>query len=447
MQISLSDHFTYKKLLTFTMPSILMMVFTSIYNAVDGFFVSNYAGETPLAAVNLIFPLWIICSSFGFVFGAGGTAYVSKTLGEGNRKKANESFSLFIYTSIVIGIVVSILGYIFAPMVSKMLGAEGELLEQSVLYIRILFLLHPFMMLQIEFHEFCVTAEKPKLGFYVTLAGGAVNIILDALLVGYYKLGIMGAAIATDISVFIGGGVPLLYFTFKNSSLLRLCKCSLDFKALFKAITNGISELVNSISGAIVGFLYNYQLMIYIGEKGVAAFGVLMYVYFFFQSIFIGYAFGSAPLFGFNFGARKASELKNLLSKSLKLILFFSLCMFFIGAVFSSSISSLFTSYDESLFKLTKFALEICTFAFLFFGFNIFGSAFFTALSDGITSAKIAGFRSLLIEPAIIMILPKFFGKDSIWWSVVIAEVVCILVTAFYFVKKRELYLNPKPNY
>ena len=262
-----------------------MMVFTSIYNAVDGFFVSNYAGETPLAAVNLIVPLWIICSSFGFVFGAGGTAYVSKTLGEGNRKKANESFSLFIYTSILIGIVVSILGYIFAPMVSKMLGAEGELLEQSVLYIRILFLLHPFMMLQIEFQEFCVTAEKPKLGFYVTLAGGFVNIILDALLVGYYKLGIMGAAIATDISVFIGGGVPLLYFTFKNSSLLRLCKCSLDFKALFKAITNGISELVNSISGAVVGFLYNYQLMIYIGEKGVAAFGVLVYVYFFFQSI------------------------------------------------------------------------------------------------------------------------------------------------------------------
>ena len=447
MRIALSDHFTYSKLLRFTMPSILMMVFTSIYSAIDGFFVSNYAGETSFAALNLIFPLWIISSSFGFVFGAGGTAYVSKTLGEGNRKKANESFSLFIYTSIVVGIVISILGYFIAPIFSKMLGAEGELLKQSVLYIRMLLLVHPFMILQIEFHEFCVTAEKPKLGFYVTLAGGLANIILDALLVGYLKLGIRGAAIATDISILVGGGVPLLYFTLKNSSLLRLCKCSLDFKALFKAITNGISELVNSISGAIVCFLFNYQLMIYIGEKGVSAFGVLMYEYFFFQSVFIGYAFGSAPLFGFNFGARNAKELKNLLSKSLKLILIFSFLMFLTGEILAGTISALFVGYDEDLFKLSKYALEICTLSFFLFGFNIFGAAFFTALSDGITSAKIAGLRSLLIEPAIVMILPRFLGKDSIWWSVVLGELVCILITVFYFVRKRELYLHPNPNY
>ena len=439
MKISLSDHFTYNKLLRFTTPAIFMMMFTSIYNAVDGFFVSNYAGKTPFAAINLIFPLWIICTSFGFVFGAGGTAYVSKTLGEGNNKKANQSFSLFIYTSIVIGIIISILGCFLAPFVSKMLGAEGELLEQSVIYIRTLFFVQPFMILQIEFHEFCVTAEKPKLAFYTTLAGGTLNIIFDALLVGYFKLGVIGAAVATDISVIVGGGVPLLYFAFKNSSLLRLCKCTLDFSALFKAITNGVSELVNAISGSLIGFLYNYQFMNYIGESGVAAFGVLMYVYFLFQSLFIGYSIGSAPLFGFNFGARNAKELKNLLGKSLKLILIFSFFMFLIGEVF--------VGYDENLFELSKFALEICTFSFLLFGFNIFGSTFFTALSDGVTSAKIAIFRSFLIEPAVIILLPKFFGKDSIWYAVVLGEMICILITAFYFVKKRELYLNPNPNY
>ena len=442
MRIQLSDHFNYSRLVRFTIPTIAMMLFTSIYCAVDGFFISNYAGKTAFSAINLIFPLWLLCSCLAFVFEAGGTAYVSKTLGEGNKEKAIQSFSLFVYTSIAVGVLLGVIGYFVCIPIAKFLGAEGELLDNTIQYIRILLLVLPFAILQIEFHSFFVTAEKPKLGLLVTILIGITNIVLDALLVGYFKLGIPGAAIATDISILIGGGVPLLYFSFPNDSLLKLTRCRFDALALRQACLNGISEFVNSVSGSIVTFLYNYQLMRYVGADGVSAFGIVMYVYFFFQSVFIGYAIGSAPVFGFHFGAKNVFELKSLLSKSLVLILIASVLMFLGGEALAPHIANFFVGYDAGLYELTLVALEVCTFSFLIFGFNIFGSAFFTALSDGITSAKIATLRSVIIEPAIIFILPYFYGKESIWWAIVVGEIVCILITAFYMVKKRSLYLR-----
>ncbi len=447
MKISLSDHFTYGKLIRFTMPSILMMLFSCLYPIVDALFVSNYAGKTAFAAVNLIIPFWAVCCSVGSMFCAGGGAFVSKTLGEGNSKKANESFSLFIFASFVIGILVSIIGYILAPAFSKMMGAEGELFEQSVLYLRIILWMLPFMFLQIEFQGFCATAEKPKLGFYFALAAGFINVIFNALLIGYFKLGIIGAAAATNIGILVGGGVPFLYFASKNSSLLRICKCTLDLKALFRAMTNGVSQLLSGCSGAVVIFLYNYQLMRYLGEGGVVAFGVALNAYAFFNSFFRGYAYGSSPLFGYNFGARNAKELKNLLSKSLKMIFFWSFLMFSISEIFAGEISDFFVGYDEELFSLTKYAMEICMFSVLLLGFNIFSSAFFTALSDGVTAAKISLLGSFIIESSLIISIPIIFGKDSLLWASSLGEVGCSLIAIYFFIKKRNLYLDPKPNY
>lgn len=447
MRIQLSDHFTYNKLIRFTMPNIFMMILLQIYWCIDGFFLSNFAGKTSLAAVNLVVPLWIILASLGFVFAAGGTAYVSKTLGEGNREGANKFFSLFIYANIVYGIITAIIAYFVAEPFAKFLGAEGKLLEESVLYIRIVSLVEPFFMLQTLFQQFFTTAEKPKLALYVTIAAGILNIILDAIFVWYLKWGILGAALATNICVFLSGVIPFLYFCLPNNSLLRLCRCNIDFKALKRAFLNGISEFVNSISGSVVSFLYNYQLMKYMGEDGVAAYGVMMFAYCLFQAVFTGYAVGNAPLFGFNYGARNAKELKNLLFKSLTLILIASIVLFCMGEIFAPTIAHVYVGYDKDLYNIAIHILRICSICFLFFGFHIFASDFFTALSDGVTSAKIAFLRSFVFEPAFIMLFPIYFEKDSIWWAVVIADIVCVFISAYYFIKKRDLYLHPNPDY
>ncbi len=447
MRIQLSDHFNYGRLVRFTFPTITMMLFVSIYGAVDGIFVSNFAGKTQFAAMNLIYPLWIICASLGYVFETGGTAYVSKTLGEGNKEKAVQLFSLFVYAGIAIGVIVGILGSLAAIPAAKFLGAEGELLTYSTQYIWILLLFLPFAVLQMEFHSFCVTAEKPKLGLIVTLCSGMSNIILDALFVWYFKWGAAGAAFATGLSIVVGGGVPLLYFSFPNNSLLRLTRCKFDRKALCRAFINGISEFVNNVSWAVVVLLYVGQLMHHIGEEGVAVLGVVTYLYSLFQSVFSGYSVGIASVLGFNFGARNADELKNILCKSLFLILVTSFTLFSLGEVYADKIAGLFAGYDPYLLELTIYAIKIVIIAFLFTGFNKFGSAFFTALSDGVTSAKIVSLRSILLEPVTVVLLPYLYGIESIWWSLVVVEVFCIIVTTFYFIKKRNLYLHPAPNY
>ena len=440
MNIQLSDHFTYKKLLRFTLPSIAMMIFTSIYGVVDGFFVSNFVGKTPFAAVNFIMPFLMILGTFGFMFGAGGSALVSKTMGEGDMRRANRLFSMITYISIGVGIVVAALGIVFIPYIASWLGAEGGMLTDCVIYGRIILLALPAFTIQMEFQSFFVTAEKPQLGLISTVVAGVTNMVLDLLFVAVFKWGLIGAAAATAISQLVGGLFPLVYFGRKNTSLLRLTKAGFDGKALLKTCTNGSSELMSNISMSLVGMLYNTQLMKYAGENGVAAYGVLMYVCLIFIGAFIGYSIGTAPVIGYHYGAENHSELKSLIKKSLTIISLFSLAMLILGETLAKPLSLLFVGYDADLLDLTHRGFLIFSFSFLFAGIAIFGSSFFTALNNGAISALISFLRTLVFQVATILILPLIWKTDGIWISVVVAELMAASVTAILFIIMKKKY-------
>ena len=438
--IQLSDHFDCKRLLRFTFPSIIMMVFTSIYGVVDGFFVSNYAGKTPFAAVNFIFPVLIILGCPGFMLGTGGSALIAKTMGEGDKKRANQIFSLLIYVGAAAGVVLGAAGIALLPSVAVLLGAEGRLLADCVTYGRIILLAGPFFMLQMEFQCLFATAEKPKLGLTVTVAAGVTNMVLDWLLVGVLRWGLVGAAAATAVSQAVGGGIPLIYFARENSSLLRLTRCPFDGAVLLKTCANGSSELMSNISMSVVSMLYNGQLMAKAGEDGVAAYGVLMYVSMVFQAIFIGYAVGTAPVVGYHHGAGNRGELKGLLRRSVLLIGGFSAAMCLAGETLGRPLSVIFVGYDPELLDMTAHAFAIFSVAFLFSGFAIFGSSFFTALNDGLTSALISFLRTLVFQCAAVIIFPILWGLDGIWWSIVAAEVMAVAVTLAFLTAKRKKY-------
>lgn len=438
--IQLSDHFDYKRLLRFTFPSIVMLVFASIYEVVDGFFVSNFAGKTPFAAVNFIMPVLIILGCAGFMFGTGGSALIAKTLGEGDKKRANEVFSLLVYAAAGSGVVLAAAGFALMPAIAAGLGAQGQLLEDSVTYGRIILLALPFYILQMEFQCLFVTAEKPKLGLAVTVAAGMTNMVLDALFVGAFRWGLEGAAAATTISQLVGGAIPLAYFGRENSSLLRLGRCRLDGGALLKACTNGASELMSNISASVVSMLYNARLMAQAGEDGVAAYGVLMYVSMIFQAIFIGYSVGVAPVVGYHYGAGGREELKGLLRRSVVLIGSFSVVMCLAGEGLGRPLAVLFVGYDQGLLDMTAHAFSIFSISFLFSGLAIFGSSFFTALNDGLTSALISFLRTLVFQCAAVVLFSYLWGLDGIWWSIVAAEVMAVAVTLAFLAGKRKKY-------
>lgn len=440
MNIQLSDHFNYKKMLRFTLPSIIMMIFTSIYGVVDGFFVSNYVGKTPFAAINFIMPVLMILGALGFMFGIGGSALISKYFGEGNSKKANSTFSMLVYITIITGIAIALIGIITISPVASLMGAKGQMHSDCVLYSKIILAALPFFMLQVAFQTLFVTAQKPVLGLYSTVISGITNMILDALFMAVFGWGIAGAALATAIAQAVGGLVPIIYFVRPNTSLLRLSKPELDFKALFKICTNGSSELMTNLSMSVVGILYNLQLMKYAGENGIAAYGVLMYVNFVFLSAFIGFSVGIAPVVSFHFGAKNHSELKSLLKKSMVVISIFAVSMFILAEVLASPLSHTFVGYDADLTKLTLKGFLIFSFSFLFAGYAIFISAFFTALNDGLTSAIISFLRSMVFQIINVIVLPVFWGINGIWISVIVAEFMAVLLSVMFLIIKKKKY-------
>lgn len=440
MKIQLSEHFTYKKLLRFVLPSIVMMIFTSIYGVVDGLFVSNYVGKTAFAAVNLIMPFLMAISALGFMIGTGGSAIVAKTLGEGKKKQANEYFSMLVYLTLIGGIVLSALGILFSPLIARGLGADGALLTNCVLYARITLLSMPAFMLQNVFQSFFVTAEKPKLGLGVIVIAGVTNMVLDFLLVGVFQIGLAGAAFATVTSECIGGLFPILYFARKNSSLLKLGRTHFNGKIFLCACGNGSSELMTNLSSSIVNSLYNIQLMNLAGENGVAAFGTIMYVNFIFIAIFLGYSIGSAPLVSYHYGAGNHDELKNLFQKSLRLIGIWGLMLFILVQLIARPLAAIFVGYDADLFSMTQNGFRIYCIAYLINGFNIYGSSFFTALNNGLISAAISFLRTLVFQLAAVLLLPLLLGINGIWSAVAVAELLTLGLTVTFFVRKRKKY-------
>ena len=441
-KIQLSDHFTYSRLVKFVIPSVVMMIFTSIYGVVDGLFVSNFVGKTPFAAINLIFPLIMILGGFGFMLGTGGTAIVAKTLGMGEKKLATEYFTFIIASTAATGTILAILGIIFARPVAMLLGAEGEILECAVVYARVVLIALPFFMLQNSFQNFFITAEKPKLGLAVTIAAGVTNMVLDALFIAVLDWGLIGAAAATATSQFIGGAVPIIYFATSDKSTLRFCKTRAYFRVLLNACINGSSELLSNISASVVTILYNFQLLRFAGENGIAAYGVVMYVAFVFVAIFIGFVIGAGPIVSFHYGANNTDELKSIRKKSTILVLAAGAAMLLIAILLSRPLCALFVGYDSALYEITLRGFIIYAVSYLFAGFNIFGSSFFTALNNGLISAVISFLRTLVFQTSTVILLPLLFSEplDGVWFSVIVAEALSFAVTAFFIALKKKEY-------
>lgn len=439
-RIQISDHFTIPRLLRFVFPSIIMMIFTSIYGVVDGFFVSNYVGKTPFAAVNLIMPLLMAIGSIGFMLGTGGSALVAKTCGEGDSERANRYFSMTIYTALLLGTILAAISFCLIRPIARLMGADGAMLEYCVLYARILVCTLPLFMLQNMFQSFFITAEKPKLGLYVILAAGISNIVLDFLFIAVFRWGLAGAAIATSIGELIGGLVPILYFSRPNTSRLKLVRTKLEWRPIWRSCSNGSSVMMTNLSMSLVNTLYNLQLMRFAGEDGVAAYGVIMYVNFIFVAIYMGYSIGSAPIVGYHYGAKHQEELRGLLRRSLWILGIGAVLLTVAGELFSSPLSKIFVSYDDALFAMTRHGFRLYSLSYLLCGFNIFGSAFFTALNNGMVSAVISFSRTLVFQIVCVLVLPIFLELNGIWISILVAEFLGILVTASLLIANRKKY-------
>ena len=443
-QITLADHFTIGRLLRFVLPSIVMMVFISIYGVVDGLFVSNVVGKTAFASINLIMPFLMVFGGIGFMIGTGGSAVVARTLGEGDRERANRIFSMLIYVTVVVGIIFSAIGIAFLEPIARLLGADDAMIPYCLSYGRWFLIALTAFMLQNVFQSFLVTAEKPKMGLAVTVAAGCTNMVLDYLFVAVFRWGVAGAAVATGLSQCVGGVIPLVYFLLPqgkiNTSCLKLTRAGIDWNVLFHTVTNGSSELMSSISSSVVNMLYNKQLLHFEGENGVAAYGAIMYINFIFIAIFIGYAIGSAPIIGYNYGSGNTDELKNMFRKSILFNLITGVFLAGLAIAMSGLLTGIFVGYDAELEALTRHGFCVYALAFTVCGINIFGSSMFTALSNGLVSALISFLRTLLFQVTVVLVLPIFFDVEGVWASVLVAEVFALCVTTFFFVRMRKRY-------
>ncbi len=440
MEIGLSEHFTYKKLIKFTLPTIIMMIFTSIYGVVDGLFVSNIVGSNAFASVNLIMPAVMILGTVGFMFGTGGSAIVSKTLGEGDNKKANKYFSMFIYLEIILGIIFTIIGLVAIEPIAKLLGATEDMMGDCLTYGRILLIGMVAFILQNSFQSFMVVAEKPNFGLGISIASGLTNMILDFLFIAVFKWGVAGAAIATITSQFVGAIIPLLYFFRKNNSPLQLGKTKFELKTIIAACINGSSEMVTNLSMSLINILFNMQLMKFAGTNGVSAYGIIMYIGFLFVGTYVGYSVGTAPVISYHYGANNKEELKSLLKKSVILLGIVAVVMTILAEILAKPLASIFVSYDKELLDLTVMAIRLYSLSYIISWFNIFASSFFTALNNGFVSALISFLRTLVFQVIMIFLLPAIWGLNGIWLAVVFAELLSIIVSIICFIKNRKKY-------
>ena len=441
MTIQLSEHFTYKKIFRFALPSIVMMVFTSISGIVDGTFVSNFVGKTPFAAVNLVWPFLMILGAFGFMIGTGGSALVAKTLGENKKEDANRYFTMLITLVVILGVLLTIIGLIVLRPLSSALGASGQMLEDCVTYGRTLMIFNTAFMLQSVFQSLFITAEKPRLGLIMTVAAGLTNMVLDALFIAVFKWGLVGAALASGLSQCIGGILPLIYFlSSKNDTPLKFVKTKMEGKVLLKACANGASELMTTVSSSLVSMLYNFQLMRLAGQNGIAAYGAVMYVEFAFIAVFIGYSIGTAPIVSYHYGSENHNEVKNMLQKSFKIMSVLGITMMVLAQILASPLAKVFVGYDKKLFDMTVHGFRLFSFYFILAGINIYASSFFTALNNGMISAIISFSRTLGFETLAVIILPIFLQLDGVWLAITVAEICAFVISISFLIAKKEKY-------
>ena len=440
-KIQLSDHFTYGKLLRFTLPSIVMMVFTSIYSVVDGFFISNFAGKTAFAALNLIWPFLMILGGMGFMIGTGGTALVSRYLGAGQKERARRYFSMLVEFTALLGLILTAIGLIFMEPIARFLGATEEMIPDCVLYGRIVIAFNVAFMFQNVFQSFLVAAEKPRLGLVATVSAGVTNMVLDALLVGVFRWGLAGAALATGLSQTVGAVIPMVFFLNReNGSALHFSFTPMEANPLLQACGNGASELMSNISGSIAAMVYNFQLLKFLGEDGVSAYGVIMYVGFIFVAIFVGYSIGSAPIISFHFGAENREELKNMFRKSYLLMAVWGIAMALAAYLLAGPLAKLFVGYDRQLCELTVHAMRLHCLAFLFTGANIFTSSLFTALNDGTVSAAVSFARSMVLQIATVLLLPGLMGPDGLWLAALATDICALVIDICVLGGNRKKY-------
>lgn len=414
-----------------------MIICSSIYGVVDGFFVSNFVGTTAFAAINLTMPILMALATIGFMIGAGGSALVSKTMGEGKSDLANQYFTTLITIAAIIGTAISIVVFIFMPELVTLLKAEGALFDDSVLYSRILLCFAPFFILQFAFQNFLIAAEKPNICLIVNIVAGITNGILDFLFIMVFDWGLTGAALATGVGEVLGAVIPIIFFLRKNNkSLLHLTKIKIEIRPILKAFTNGFSEMITQLSISIVSILYNFQLIKFAGESGIAAFGIIMYVNIIFISLFLGFSIGSAPIISYHYGAENHAEIKNLFRKSLIILSVIGVFIFIASLIFAKPLVMIFASNNQELLNMTVHAFRIYSISYLYMGINAWCSGFFTALNNGLISAVLSFLRTLVFQLLVIQTLPMIIGIDGIWFAIVIAEGLALIVSII------TLYLN-----
>ena len=440
-QIQLSDHFTYSRLIRFTLPSICMMIFTSIYGMVDGFFISNIVGKTAFASVNLIIPFLQILGGVGAMLGVGGSALVAKTLGEGDIPRARRYFTMMMYLMIGTSIFFTVVGIAVLRPVAYLFGATEAMISDVMTYGTICLIFNTALQAQYTFQSYLIVAEKPKLALGVVIAAGVSNMILDYVLMAVIPMGIAGAALATGLSQCVAGLIPFVWFlSKKNQSALRFTKTNFEIKPMLLACGNGASEMMSSVSASVTGILYNLQLMKYAGEDGVAAYGVVMYAAFIFLGVFNGYSQGSSPIMGYHYGAQNHKEMKNVLKRSLIMLGSAAVVLTGLAMLLARPIASVFVGYDAKLLDMTARAFMICAAPFLVMWFNMYTSCFFTALNDGAVSAAISFMRALVLPVICIIVMPMFWELDGVWYSLVGSEILGVFVSLYFMLRKREKY-------
>lgn len=444
IDIKLSDKFNYSRLLRFALPSIVMVLISSVYGVVDGVIVSNYTDVEHFAALNLILPYITLLGAAGLMLGTGGSALVGKILGEGKSIRANGIFSLLTYTTIAIGLFLGLFGYITSDAVANILGADETMQHLSFEYSGIIFLFLPCYVLQLYFQSLLTTAERPSLALQITLLAGITNIALDILFVIYLKQGLRGAAYATGVSQTFGGLLPLLYFILnrkKSDINIKLGVALWDLKAICKSCVNGLSEWLMSVSLAIVSFLYYYLLLTGDrGEMGVDTYGVLLYFSYIFIAVSVGFSRGIAPVISYHYGASDRHELHSLLMKGLLIVLVLNLVSGITAQVLSAPLANIFVGHDKGLYEYTVVAFRIYSIHFFVTGFNIYISSFFTALNNGKYSGWISVLRTICFESISILTIWMLFGVDKIWWGVTIAEFLTMVIAFSFLFLKRNFY-------